>query len=214
MHTSTPLAAQQLAAYAAFAQTLADRVRPLSRQWFRHPLSIDTKADESPVTQADREVEAALRAAISQQYPEHGIFGEEYGVQQAEAEFVWSLDPIDGTRAFISGNPLWGTLLALLYRGKPVLGLIDVPMLDERWIGTQGRVESERTALFGQPLRKPGPGHSVCDFARYLQYRRTGRIRRPGAFDAHASLWRRLLQLWLARQRPCRPGGRGGIAAP
>ena len=69
MHTSTPLAAQQLAAYAAFAQTLADRVRPLSRQWFRHPLSIDTKADESPVTQADREVEAALRAAISQQYP-------------------------------------------------------------------------------------------------------------------------------------------------
>ena len=106
MHTSTPLAAQQLAAYAAFAQTLADRVRPLSRQWFRHPLSIDTKADESPVTQADREVEAALRAAISQQYPEHGIFGEEYGVQQAEAEFVWSLDPIDGTRAFISGNPV------------------------------------------------------------------------------------------------------------
>lgn len=59
-------------------------------------------------------------------------------MQQAEAEFVWSLDPIDGTRAFISGNPLWGTLLALLYRGKPVLGLIDVPMLDERWIGTQG----------------------------------------------------------------------------
>ena len=142
MHTSTPLAAQQLAAYAAFAQTLADRVRPLSRQWFRHPLSIDTKADESPVTQADREVEAALRAAISQQYPEHGIFGEEYGVQQAEAEFVWSLDPIDGTRAFISGNPLWGTLLALLYRGKPVLGLIDVPMLDERWIGTQGGVSN------------------------------------------------------------------------
>ena len=151
--------------------------------------SIDTKADESPVTQADREVEAALRAAISQQYPEHGIFGEEYGVQQAEAEFVWSLDPIDGTRAFISGNPLWGTLLALLYRGKPVLGLIDVPMLDERWIGTQGRVESERTALFGQSLRKPDQAilyatspdiFNTAELAAFDALARSTRMRRYG----------------------------------
>lgn len=138
MQTSPPLSEQQLAAYSSFAQALADRVRPLSRKWFRHPLAIDTKADESPVTQADREVEAALREAIGQQYPDHGIFGEEFGVSHAEAELVWSLDPIDGTRAFISGNPLWGTLLALLHRGRPVLGVIDVPMLDERWVGVAG----------------------------------------------------------------------------
>lgn len=138
MQTSPPLSEQQLAAYSSFAKALADRVRPLSRKWFRHPLAIDTKADESPVTQADREVEAALREAIGQQYPDHGIFGEEFGVSHAEAELVWSLDPIDGTRAFISGNPLWGTLLALLHRGRPVLGVIDVPMLDERWVGVAG----------------------------------------------------------------------------
>lgn len=135
MQTSAALPAQQLAEYSSFAQTLADRVRPLSRKRFRHPLSIDTKADESPVTQADREVEAALREAIAQHYPQHGIFGEEFGALHTEAELVWSLDPIDGTRAFISGNPLWGTLLALLHRGRPVLGLIDIPMLQERWIG-------------------------------------------------------------------------------
>jgi len=138
MQSFPALSADQLAAYAAFAQTLADRVRPMSRKWFRHPLSVDTKADESPVTQADRDVEAALREAIAAQYPDHGIFGEEFGVSRAEAELVWSLDPIDGTRAFISGNPLWGTLLALLHRGRPVLGLIDIPMLDERWIGAAG----------------------------------------------------------------------------
>ena len=135
MQTSLPLSPPQLAAYSSFAQALADKVRPLSRKWFRHPLAVDTKADESPVTQADREVEAALREAIAREYPEHGIFGEEFGASHAEAELVWSLDPIDGTRAFISGNPLWGTLLALLHRGRPVFGLIDIPMLDERWIG-------------------------------------------------------------------------------
>ncbi len=122
MQTSLPLSPPQLAAYSSFAQGLADKVRPLSRKWFRHPLAVDTKADESPVTQADREVEAALREAIAREYPEHGIFGEEFGASRAEAELVWSLDPIDGTRAFISGNPLWGTLLALLHRGRPVFG--------------------------------------------------------------------------------------------
>lgn len=149
MQTSSALSAQQLAAFSSFAQTLTDHVRPLSRKWFRHPLAVDTKADESPVTQADREVEAALRDVIAQHYPDHGIFGEEFGSLHAEAEFVWSLDPIDGTRAFISGNPLWGTLLALLHRGKPVLGVIDIPMLDERWIGAAG----SSTQLNGEDCR-------------------------------------------------------------
>ncbi len=152
MQTSTALSAQQLAAYVAFAQTLADRVRPLSRKWFRHALTVDTKADESPVTQADREVEAALREAIASHHPDHGIFGEEFGASHTEAEFVWSLDPIDGTRAFISGNPLWGTLLALLHGGRPVLGLIDIPMLDERWVGavqTPARLNGQACSTSG-----------------------------------------------------------------
>ncbi len=153
MQTSSSLSATQLAAFSAFAQSLADHVRPLSRKWFRHALAVDTKADESPVTQADREVEAALRETIARQHPDHGIFGEEFGASHADAEFVWSLDPIDGTRAFISGNPLWGTLLALLHRGRPVLGLVDIPMLDERWVGLAG----SPTQLNGQPC-----GVSAC----------------------------------------------------
>lgn len=138
MQAPSALSAQQMAAYSAFAQTLADRARPLARKWFRHPLAVDTKADESPVTQADREVEAALREAIAGHYPDHGILGEEFGALRTDADLVWSLDPIDGTRAFISGNPLWGTLLGLLHQGRPVLGVIDIPVLDERWVGAAG----------------------------------------------------------------------------
>jgi inositol-phosphate phosphatase/L-galactose 1-phosphate phosphatase/histidinol-phosphatase len=146
---SAPLSAPEMAAFCAFAQTLADRARPLSQKWFRHPLAVDTKADESPVTQADREVEAALREAIAGHHPDHGILGEEFGALRTEADLVWSLDPIDGTRAFISGNPLWGTLLGLLHRGRPVLGVIDIPMLDERWVGAAG----SPTRLNGVPCR-------------------------------------------------------------
>jgi histidinol phosphatase-like enzyme (inositol monophosphatase family) len=130
---------QALADLSAFAQSLADLARPLSRQWFRRPLQIDQKADDSPVTRADREVEAALREAIARRYPEHGIYGEEYGASAADSEYTWVIDPIDGTRSFISGFPLWGTLLALLRHGRPVLGIIDMPIMDERWTGVAGQ---------------------------------------------------------------------------
>lgn len=138
MPAMSPVPADALLALSLFAQSLADQVRPVSRRWFRSALQVDLKADESPVTRADREVETALRRAINQHFPQHGIFGEEYGASQPDAEFTWSVDPIDGTRSFISGHPLWGTLLAALYRGKPVVGVIDIPMLNERWLGVQG----------------------------------------------------------------------------
>ncbi len=142
MHAVAP---EQLRDLAAFAESLATAARPVSRRWFRHKLHVDTKADESPVTIADREVEAALRALIAARFPDHGILGEELGCSHVDAEYVWSLDPIDGTRSFISGHPLWGTLIALLHRGAPVLGVIDMPMLDERWVGIAG----EHTRLNG-----------------------------------------------------------------
>jgi len=122
-----------------FAEETATKVRKIALDWFRHPLNIDTKADESPVTIADRSVEQAVRQAIKTRFPEHGILGEEYGTSHADAEFVWSIDPIDGTRSFISGSPLWGLLLALLHRGKPVLGIIDIPCTSERWVGAHER---------------------------------------------------------------------------
>ncbi len=107
-------------------------------QAFRTDLDILDKADESPVTRADRDGEAAIRAAIEARFPDHGIVGEEYGRANDDAAFVWVLDPIDGTRSFIAGIPLFGTLIALCRDRVPVVGVIDHPALDERWVGVAG----------------------------------------------------------------------------
>ena len=130
-----PVAAEHL----ALAESLADAARAVVRRYFRRPLAVEDKSDLSPVTIADREAEAAMRRLIEERFPEHGILGEEHGSVRAEAEHLWVLDPIDGTKSFISGIPLFGTLIALLHRGRPVLGVIDQPNLAERWIGAEGR---------------------------------------------------------------------------
>ena len=137
------------AALLAFANELADAAGAIVRPYFRTALAVDDKADESPVTVADRQAEAALRRLIEARYPEHGIIGEEHGSLRTEAELVWVLDPIDGTKSFISGVPLFGTLIALTRRGVPVLGLIDQPISGERWIGASGHPSS----LDGRPIR-------------------------------------------------------------
>jgi len=124
--------------FVALAERLADAAGDVSRRYFRRPLAISNKADESPVTQADREAEAQMRELIAEAFPDHGILGEEYGPDRTDAEFVWVLDPIDGTKAFISGVPVFGTLIALLRGGQPVLGIIDQPILRERWAGAAG----------------------------------------------------------------------------
>ena len=89
-----------------------------------------------PVTEADKGAERAIRTLINQHYPDHGIIGEEYGTENPEADYVWVLDPVDGTRAFISGLPLWTTLIGLRFRGRPVLGLIAQPVLKEIYLGS------------------------------------------------------------------------------
>lgn len=122
-----------------FVNTLADQARPASLAHFRSPaLNIETKDDLSPVTRADRETEAVLRHLIGERFPDHGILGEETGQTEVDRDFVWVLDPIDGTRSFVCGSPLWGTLIALAWRGWPVLGVIDAPALGERWVGCVG----------------------------------------------------------------------------
>ena len=98
----------------------------------------ESHAAFDPVTQADRGAEAAIRALISAHFPEHGVIGEEYGEDRPDAEFVWVLDPVDGTRAFIAGLPLWTTLIALRHQGRPVLGAIGQPFLDEIFVGHAG----------------------------------------------------------------------------
>jgi inositol-phosphate phosphatase / L-galactose 1-phosphate phosphatase / histidinol-phosphatase len=126
------------AALIAFANELADAAGGIVRRYFRRGIAVDDKADMSPVTIADREAESALRGLIEKRFPDHGILGEEHGSDRADAERVWVLDPIDGTKSFISGVPLFGTLIALVERGVPVLGVIDQPISRERWIGARG----------------------------------------------------------------------------
>lgn len=123
--------------YREFACHLADIARPIAQQYFRKDFSIIQKDDESPVTIADRTIEKALRDAISQKYPHHGIIGEEFGSYQEDADFLWVLDPIDGTRAFIAGMYTFGTLITLLYNNVPIVGIIDQPILKDRWIGAE-----------------------------------------------------------------------------
>ncbi|WP_315919821.1 inositol monophosphatase family protein [Mesorhizobium sp. SP-1A] len=131
------------------ANAMADAVRAIVRPYFRRRLAVDAKADSSPVTIADREAETAMREMIGAAFPEHGIRGEEFGVHRPEAEWVWVLDPIDGTKSFISGSLAFGTQIALLHRGVPVLGIIDQPITCERWLGQAGAA----TVLNGQPVR-------------------------------------------------------------
>lgn len=125
-------------AWIELAHRLADIARPIAKKYFRTPLDIIAKQDDSPVTIADRSIEAAMRKEIEAVFPEHGILGEEHGSVRLDAEAVWVLDPIDGTKAFITGMPVFGTLIACCVDGVPILGVIDQPIQEERWIGALG----------------------------------------------------------------------------
>ena len=135
--------------FLALAIDLADAAGEAIRPYFRRPIAVDDKPDLSPVTAADRAAEAAMRDLIAARFPDHGIIGEEFGGEREEADFIWVLDPIDGTKSFISGIPLFGTLIALAHHGRPILGIIDQPIARERWIGAAGRA----TTFNGSPVR-------------------------------------------------------------
>ncbi len=130
---------REMAPFLSAAQTLAELARPIARKYFRQPLAVERKGDASPVTIADQEIEAAMVTYLRQHFPAHGILGEEHGSHNADAEWVWVLDPIDGTKSFITGRPTFGTLIALAHHGKPVLGVIDQPISNERWVGCVGQ---------------------------------------------------------------------------
>ena len=166
--------------YRTFMTELADKSGDFVRPLFGAPgLAVETKSDQSPVTAADRGAEELMRGMIAKKFPAHGVIGEEFGSERPEAEFVWVLDPIDGTKSFITGVPLWGTLIALLHHGQPVLGAIHQPVLKQLMIGDGAtttlngravrcrpttRVE-EATVLFSDPLNpakyQNGPAHEA-----------------------------------------------------
>ena len=138
--------------FAAFASRLADTARAVTLAAAEHEIEDKSKGGIfDPVTAADRDAEAAMRALIEAEHPEHGVSGEEHAERAARCAHSWSLDPIDGTRSFICGLPSWTTLIALLEDGAPILGLIDAPRLDERYIG-----DGKHAWLNGEPIRTSG----------------------------------------------------------
>ena len=123
--------------YIIFANKLADEASITSMKYFRTSLDIDNKSDESPVTIADKNTELKLRSMIEKKYPDHGILGEEFDNINPDAEFAWVIDPIDGTRSYIAGHKDFGNLISLTQNKKPIIGIINCPAHNERWIGVQ-----------------------------------------------------------------------------
>jgi histidinol phosphatase-like enzyme (inositol monophosphatase family) len=126
------------AEFLRFAGELTDASRSLIRARFRARGEIEMKPDDTPVTPTDLEVESLIRRMIAGRYPRHGLIGEEHPAQDAAASHVWVIDPIDGTRSFIAGRPVFGTLIALAVDGVPVMGVVDIPIMGERWLGASG----------------------------------------------------------------------------
>jgi len=127
--------------FTAFIERLASASGDTILPFFRTSLGIDNKntgRDLDPVTEADRGAEAVMRRMIKESFPQHGIIGEEFGAERADAEYVWVLDPIDGTKSFISGMPIWGTLIALTHHGQPAYGMMHQPYIGERFSGDNG----------------------------------------------------------------------------
>ena len=124
--------------FAAFVDKLGDAASEAILPFFRTALGAEDKnkgGHFDPVTEADRAAEVAMRRMIEAQFPSHGVIGEEFGSKRADAEYVWVLDPIDGTKAFISGLPTWGVLIGLLHRGRPCYGMMVQPFTQERFVG-------------------------------------------------------------------------------
>ncbi len=134
--------------YLQVAEHAVQEAGKIIRLYFRQSVHADDKIDESPVTQADRESEQTIRYILQKETPHFSIIGEEYGSTNTHSKFQWVIDPIDGTKAFITGKPIFGILIALLYKDYPVLGIIDQPITQERWIGLEGE-KSKFISNFG-----------------------------------------------------------------
>jgi inositol-phosphate phosphatase/L-galactose 1-phosphate phosphatase/histidinol-phosphatase len=123
----------------ALANRLADAAGDAIRPWFRNGVGHERKDDATPVTQADREAEESMRRMLKAEVPQDGVVGEEFGAEEGRSGRQWVIDPIDGTTSFLAGRPIFGTLIALVEDGFPLLGVIDQPILKERWLGVTGR---------------------------------------------------------------------------
>jgi len=134
--------------YLSFIKLLTDRSGNIIQNYFRQPVTIESKEDNSPVTIADKKAEEVIRELIAKEFPDHGILGEEFGRSNPNSDFCWIIDPIDGTKSFISGALTWGTLIGLTIKDQPVLGVFHQPILNELLIGN-----NENTLLNGMQVK-------------------------------------------------------------
>lgn len=144
----------ELKEFKNFSRELAVISATIIKQYFRTNIAIESKADSSPVTFADKKAEEVMRELISKNYPQHGIIGEEFGKENEYAEYVWVLDPIDGTKSFICGTFSFGTLIALLKNGDPVLGVYNHPILNDLLIGDNHATEINGTSTKMRDCKK------------------------------------------------------------
>ncbi|MFN3936990.1 MAG: inositol monophosphatase family protein [Gemmobacter sp.] len=150
-------------------QAILAEVMPVPMRRFRQPLPVEAKADESPVTVADRETETAIRDAIAARFPDHGIFGEEFGGPARAGEWLWVIDPIDGTKSFVSGNPLWGILVGLLHRDRPILGAVAIPALGHvAWGAPQLGARLDGRAVSVRSCPDPAGAFVLCNELRRI----------------------------------------------
>ena len=210
--------------FAAFVERLAQVSGEVILPFFRSAIGVEDKSRGAifdPVTEADRGAEAAMRRLIAQTFPAHGVIGEEYGRDRPEAEYVWVLDPIDGTKSFISGLPTWGTLIGLMHRGRPVYGMMAQPFTRERFYG-DGKRAKLRTLALSHGEAPPAEWATRALHARSCASLREATLtttspslirerRRPGGLSSGRErgsphpLRRRLLRLLRARGRVHRP---------
>jgi len=144
-----------VAEWLAVANAALDEAGAAIKPYFRAGIGAEQKLDQSPVTIADRTAEHIIRAVLKAKFPYHGLLGEEFAAENVDARYVWAIDPIDGTRAFITGRPSFCTLLALLEDGEPILGLIDQPITGERWSGGRKSPASFRGPIGGRIGTRP-----------------------------------------------------------
>ncbi len=135
--------------FLSLANRMADKAGKIIQKYYRQPFDVEHKSDNSPVTVADREVEQVLRDILAKERPQDGILGEEFGHEVSQNGLTWVIDPIDGTKSFMIGRPTFGTLIALCEADIPKLGIIDQPILKERWVGITG----EKTTFNGKPVQ-------------------------------------------------------------
>jgi len=161
-----------------FARHLATESARVIRPYFRADYQVEFKEDNSPVTIADRRAEEVMRTLIAQEFPDHGVLGEEFGHDNPGAAYQWVLDPIDGTKSFVSGSLLFGTLIALLHNGRPLLGVIHHPILDDFLAG-----DGAQTRLNDRPVRVRSCPRLDAAFVLATSHRNVHKYQNGPAFD-------------------------------